>query len=575
MSPPQPARGARSRACAICALLAGRGRRSRCRGADAARRRARPRHRHRRAADDDAARDPDDDREHHRRSRSSRRINADRRRGRAQVPAEPDRCASATSATTTTPCWRRAPRAPATAPARSSTPTASCSRTCSATAPASRRAGASSRPRRSSASTSSTGRSRPPTPGNSAGAIVDFVTRMPTRFEAHAKLQGFAQRVPAVRHRRHLLRRPGRAPRSAAAPARCRGGSTLSHLTSDAQPIELRRQERPGDDQRGAASRSPAPSPTAIRRRFRATCSARRSRRTRVQDHAKLKLAYDVTPTLRASLHASAGGATTPTAPSTRSCAMRRAATVTSGPTPVPVNIDGRSYTVLPTDFARSTAATGALHPRPRRQEQHARRVGLRGRRQPVRLRARHRARGADAERRATRGAGRITDQHGTGWNTLARKGTWRPDGVGGAHVVEFGAAARRLQAARRVVSDTPDWSGGEAAARFSAFAGRTSLTSLWAQDAWRFAPDWRAVLGVRGERWQRRDGSAVERDDDAGLRAAQRVVPVAEGRALLAGERRLAAAKPRSAAPCACRPSASCTRARSRPTRSSTTTRT
>ena len=29
--------------------------------------------------------------------------------------------------------------------------------------------------------------------GNSAGAIVDFVTRMPTRFEAHAKLQGFAQ----------------------------------------------------------------------------------------------------------------------------------------------------------------------------------------------------------------------------------------------------------------------------------------------------------------------------------------------------------------------------------------------
>src|SRR4029079_18223481 len=30
-------------------------------------------------------------------------------------------------------------------------------------------------------------------PGNSAGAIVDYVTRMPTQLEAHAKLQGFTQ----------------------------------------------------------------------------------------------------------------------------------------------------------------------------------------------------------------------------------------------------------------------------------------------------------------------------------------------------------------------------------------------
>ena len=112
-----------------------RGRRSRCRGAGAARRRARPRHRHRRATDVDADRDPDDDREHHRR--------ADRED--ASTPPTPRTrsstcracwCASATSATTTTPCWRPAPRAPATARARWSMPTASCCRTCSATAPA-------------------------------------------------------------------------------------------------------------------------------------------------------------------------------------------------------------------------------------------------------------------------------------------------------------------------------------------------------------------------------------------------------------------------------------------------------
>jgi iron complex outermembrane receptor protein len=30
-------------------------------------------------------------------------------------------------------------------------------------------------------------------PGNSVGAVVDYVTRMPTKFEAHAKLSGFTQ----------------------------------------------------------------------------------------------------------------------------------------------------------------------------------------------------------------------------------------------------------------------------------------------------------------------------------------------------------------------------------------------
>jgi iron complex outermembrane recepter protein len=36
-------------------------------------------------------------------------------------------------------------------------------------------------------------------PGNSAGAVVDFVTRMPTRFETHARLVGFSQRFEVYR----------------------------------------------------------------------------------------------------------------------------------------------------------------------------------------------------------------------------------------------------------------------------------------------------------------------------------------------------------------------------------------
>jgi len=338
--------------------------------------------------------------------------------------------------------------------------------------------------------------------GNSAGAIVDFVTRMPTRFEAHAKLQGFAQPYRLYGTDDTYYGGQG----SASVGSRAGAFSwwvALSQLTSDAQPMSFVVKNVPattsaaGIPVTGAfADRNPREVPGYV-------LGTTQQTRT-LQDHAKLKLAYDVTPTLRASY---TFGWWRNDADRAVDSFLRDAAgaTVTSGPTPVPINIDGRSYTVLPTDFSRSTASMdhfihGLVVKSNTRGEwdfevaaslyDYARDI--------VR---------SQVPNAGNPGAGRITDQHGTGWNTLAAKGTWRPDGSGGAHVVEFGAQRDAFKL-ETLVSDTPDWSGGEAAARFSAFAGRTSLTSLWAQDAWRFAPDWRAVLGVRGERWQAEDGS-------------------------------------------------------------------
>ena len=338
--------------------------------------------------------------------------------------------------------------------------------------------------------------------GNSAGAIVDFVTRMPTRFEAHAKLQGFAQ--PYRLYGTDDTYSGGQG--SASVGSRAGAFSwwlALSHLTSDAQPMSFVVKNVPattsaaGIPVTGAfADRNPREVPGYV-------LGTTQQTRT-LQDHAKLKLAYDFTPTLRASYTL---GWWRNDADRAVDSFLRDAsgATVTSGPTPVPVNIDGRSYTVLPTDFSRSTAPMdhfihGLVVKSNTRGEwdfevaaslyDYARDI--------VR---------SQVPNAGNASAGRITDQHGTGWNTLAAKGTWRPGGSGSAHVVEFGAQ-RDAYKLETLVSDTPDWSGGEAAARFSAFAGRTSLTSLWAQDAWRFAPDWRAVLGVRGERWQAEDGS-------------------------------------------------------------------
>jgi iron complex outermembrane receptor protein len=338
--------------------------------------------------------------------------------------------------------------------------------------------------------------------GNSAGAIVDFVTRMPNELEAHAKLQGFAQNF-------HLYSTDERFPGGeGSASIGSRSGAfawwiNVNHLVSDAQPVSFVVKNLATTTSSTATpvtgailDRNPKEVPGYVLGTTTQTHT--------VQDHAKLKLAYDLAPTVRASYtlgywHNDADRAV--------DSYLRDGAgnTVTSGATAQTVAIDGRSYSVLPTDFARSQTAMAHL----------IQGLGVKS----------HMLGAWDWEAAASRydylrdivrtqmpnagaaAAGRISDQHGTGWSTLALKGIWRPQGVGGEHIAEFGVArdAFKLQT---LVSDTPEWQGGDAAAQVSAFNGRTSLASLWAQDAWRFAPAWKTVLGARLERWQARDGS-------------------------------------------------------------------
>jgi iron complex outermembrane receptor protein len=103
-------------------------------------------------------------------------------------------------------------------------------------------------------------------------------------------------------------------------------------------------------------------------------------------------------------------------------------------------------------------------------------------------------------------GAGRIVDGSGTGWNTFAAKGVWRPQGQGGAHVVEFGYQ-REAYTLASIENATSNWIDGAPGARNAAFGGRTRTQALYAQDTWRFAPDWKAVLGLRMERWEASQG--------------------------------------------------------------------
>ncbi len=104
-------------------------------------------------------------------------------------------------------------------------------------------------------------------------------------------------------------------------------------------------------------------------------------------------------------------------------------------------------------------------------------------------------------------GTGTIQDQDGTGWNTLSLKGIWRPQGVKGDHIVDFGfqQESYKLHILKSTIAG--NWMMDEAGALASEVGGNTRLRSLYGQDRWIIAPQWQAVFGARLENWHAKDG--------------------------------------------------------------------
>ena len=335
-------------------------------------------------------------------------------------------------------------------------------------------------------------------PGNAMGAVIQMTTRMPDKFEGHAKAQAFSQRFKLYgtdeRYEGNQV--------SAALGSREGQLSwwfNYNHLKNEGQPMSF--------FNRGLGAAGGGTVVTGAHIDTDPTGNARvvfgaTSITDTAQDHAKLRLAYDFAPTVRATytLGLWENRSETRTQSYLRDAAGNP---VYSGN----VNINGRIY-ALGTNFNPSKAdqqhwmhglavktdsrgewdweAVASLYDYDRdisRQSTGALPAGFSG------------------------AAGQITDMKGTGWQTLDLRGIWRPAQSGGDHEVSFGYHTDRYKL-QTLVSSTTDWLTGSAGARVEAFAGKTQTQALYAQEAWRFAPDWKATLGGRWERWHAFDGS-------------------------------------------------------------------
>lgn len=337
-------------------------------------------------------------------------------------------------------------------------------------------------------------------PGNSAGAVVDYVTRMPERFEASARVMATTQHFKLYQTNERF--NTGQL----AATLGSREGAfswwlSLGRVDSKGQPLVFANRlvsagvaPTNGVPVSGAvAENNPRNQPWLL---FGATNQV-----DTVQDNAKVKLAYDLSPTIRAAYTL---GVWRNEADRDSQYFLRDA----SG-TPVfrgNVVVNNRQYALTASDLAPSTQSLEhVMH-------------GL-----SVRSNSggpfdwqfagslydyakdRSRAPTAFTDAQFNGASGRITDLVGTKWTTLSARAISRP--TQWSHTLEGGLQQDRHQL-RQNVFNVSEWTSGEpTSAAASRFGGNTQLTSIWLQDTWRIRDDVRAILGLRHETWRASNG--------------------------------------------------------------------
>jgi iron complex outermembrane receptor protein len=340
--------------------------------------------------------------------------------------------------------------------------------------------------------------------GNSVGAVIDYVTRMPTKFESHFQV-GLVEQPFELYNTRASFR----AWQTSASVGNKAGGWSwwlnFNHTDSDGQPLTFAtRLLSAGKAGSTTASTTSVTGAVLDKNNTNAPwyVLGTGTQYHSMQDHLKVKLAYEINPTVRATYTLGVWQAQT----DGRSESYLRDASgkaVYSGN----VNINGLSY-----DTSNKLAVSSADFPFTQQSSTHyIHGLSVKSRTKGVwdwEVQASLYDYSQDTLRQST-----LTEAkgNGTGWQTLAAKGIWRPDGFKGAHIVDFGMQrdAYQLRYDTRNLSSAAGsaWQTSPATSLASQVQGNTSLLGLWGQDAWALAPGLKTVLGLRAEQWQAHGG--------------------------------------------------------------------
>ncbi len=348
-------------------------------------------------------------------------------------------------------------------------------------------------------------------PGNSVGAVVDYVTRMPKQFEAHMKMGAFKQNFDAYNTQDSF----GGKNVSATLGSKAGDWSYWFHLSRqdvNGQPMGFVT-AAPVTGKAAGTAVSGVATAADVYGNPSAVLGTTTQYHT-VQDHAKLKLAYDVSSTMRATYTLGYWQNNSDGNPATYlTNAAGAPVYVGSGANSV-VEQGGKQYVLSNTAFSASrenlTHVMQGFSLKTNTQEVLDWEIltSLYDYQQDV-----NRSSPSNTATALYAGttAGKLTDYGGTGWNNLALKGTWRPEGVKGAHIVDFGYQQDhyKLKIVQNNTSTTNWETAAASGAPLSQSVGQSKLQSVYAQDAWKFAPLWKTVWGLRAEQWRTDNGLA------------------------------------------------------------------
>lgn len=329
-------------------------------------------------------------------------------------------------------------------------------------------------------------------PGNSVGAVVDYVTRMPDKLEAHAKFSMFSQPFNLYGTNETFKGKQG----SVSLGNRSGDWSwwiNANRTDSNGQPMVF-------VTKAASVSAGATPVTGAVAGTDRTgspiNILGTTTQYHTLQDHAKFKLAYDVSPTMRLSYTL---GVWDNTAEGRPQSYLRNAA---GNP------VYTTSYGLAATDFSLTNEKL----------EHYMHGISLKtntGGLWDWEAAASLYDYTKDQLRTATvalpgafsGGAGTITDQQGTGWKAVALRGTWRPQGIKGDHIVDFGYQQENYALRILKLDITGNWMTDSGGTTNTDVGGKTQLRSVYAQDTWKFSERWKTVLGARLENWQATSG--------------------------------------------------------------------